>query len=181
MMHFIVDGHNALHRLRLRDGDIATLRGQLVTLVRQRIRRGAQVIFDGYPPSGAFGRTDDSGVDVRYAGKREADEEIVDVIRATHTPNRFVVVTDDIALARRVEQIGAQSLRVRDFFDDEDERNPGSRTDEAKPSGRRATAGFSAADFHLPDEIDLDHPPESVGPKSWRAFALRRGSKFPPK
>lgn len=178
-MHFVVDGHNAIHRLRLDGGGIAELRKRLVKLVRSHVRRGAQVIFDGHPEVGAFGRSDEGGVDVRYAGDREADEEIADVIRATRTPSRFTVVTDDLALARRVEQMGAQSIRIREFFaDDEDDDRA---ADDTKPHGRRVTAGFSAADFGLPEVIDLDAPPPSLSPKPFTRTRLQRRGRIPPK
>jgi predicted RNA-binding protein with PIN domain len=177
VMHFVVDGHNAIHRLRLDGQGIADLRRRLVKLVRAHVRRGAQVIFDGHPESGAFGRSDEDGVDVRYAGDREADEEIADVIRGTRTPSRYTVVTDDLALARRVEQMGAQSLRVREFFDEDE---PGRAADETKPQGRRATAGFSAADFGLPEVIDLNAPPPHLDPKPFRRKRLRDMRGIPP-
>lgn len=177
-MRFIVDGHNAIYRLRLPGDGIADLRRGLVKLVRAHVRRGAQVIFDGHPESGAFGRSDEDGVDVRYAGDREADEEIADVIRATRTPSRFTVVTDDLGLARRVEQMGAQSVRVRDFFDDDEDARA---DDDTKPHGRRATAGFTAADFGLPDVIDLDAPPASLTCKPFTRTRLQRRGRIPPK
>ncbi len=177
-MHFVVDGHNAIHRLRLDGRGIADLRRGLVKLVRAHVRRGAQVIFDGHPEVGAFGRSDEDGVDVRYAGDREADEEIADVIRAARSPSRFTVVTDDLGLARRVEQMGAQSVRIRDFFADDEDDRP---ADDTKPHGRRVTAGFSAADFGLPEVIDLDAPPASLAPKPFMRTRLQRRGRIPPK
>ena len=72
---------------------------------------------------------------------------------ASKQPKRFVVVTDDLELARRVEQLGASSLRVGQFLADLD----------APPlEEKRHAPGFTAADFGLPETVDLDRPPEDV-------------------
>lgn len=142
----LVDGHNAMHRLRLAGAPVETLRERLVARVRAAAPRGATVFFDGHPSSGAFGGTEDRGVTVRYSGDREADEAIVEHVREARHPRRLVVVTDDLELARRAEQIGASSMRVAQFFAD---------VSAPEAPEKPVSGGFCAADFGLPDEIDL--------------------------
>jgi len=93
-------------------------------------------------------------VRVVFSRSREADDAIVDAVRDAAQPGRLLVVTDDLELARRVGQLGARTARVRSFFAGESE--PAAEGPE-KPSG---AGGFTAADFGLPDEIDLDRPPK---------------------
>ena len=146
----VVDGHNAIHGLRLAGAPIEALRTRLVNRVRAAAPRGAAVFFDGHPGSGEFGGTTDRGVTVRYAGDREADEAIVEHVREARRPGRIVVVTDDLELARRVEQVGASSMRVAQLFADVE----APAEDEKRVTG----VTFRAADFGLPETIDLDEP-----------------------
>ncbi len=147
-MRYLVDGHNALHALRISAADHGAERLLLLETVRTRTRR-AIVFFDGFPPPGEFVQTETKGVAVRFSERREADEAIVELVRDDARPARLTVVTDDLGLARRVEQMGAHTARIRDFF------RVGVRETEDKP---RDAGGFTASDFGLPDEIDLDTP-----------------------
>ena len=153
MNEFVVDGHNALHRLRLAGRGIAAIRAKLLTRVRAAAPRGAVVFFDGHPGSGEFGGTEDRGLTIRYAGSIEADQAIVDHIRAARHPQRITVITDDLELARRAEQVGAAAMRVGHFF---------AVLDVPDPDAKPGAAGFSAADFGLPETVDLDRPPGNL-------------------
>lgn len=152
-MIVFVDGHNALHVLGIDAGDHDADRGVLIRDFRERVRRltpGATLFFDGWPPPGEFVESSGRGVRVVFSKSREADESIVDAVRDAEQAGRILVVTDDLELSRRVTQIGAKTTRVRTFFD----RVAAPADDEdAKPSG---SGGFTAADFGLPEKIDLD-------------------------
>jgi predicted RNA-binding protein with PIN domain len=164
----LVDGHNAMHRLRLSGGPVESLRARLVTRVRAAAPLGAVVYFDGHPSPGAFGGTEDRGVTVRYAGDREADEAIVEHVRDARHPRRLVVVTDDLELARRVEQLGASSMRVAQLFAD---------VQVAEAPEKPVVGGFRAADFGLAEEIDLSQPAVNAD----GAAIPRRRPRIPPR
>ncbi len=153
-MIVFVDGHNALFALGVDAGGHEADRGALVADVRGRVRRlapGATVFFDGRPPGGEFAESSARGVRVVFSGAREADDAIVDAVRDADEPGRVLVVTDDLALSRRVAQLGAKTTRVRTFF---------SRRVDGQvepPDVKPADCGeFTAADFGLPETIDLD-------------------------
>jgi len=148
-----VDGHNALHVLGIDAGNHEADRGALVRDVRERVRRltpGATVFFDGHPPGGEFAATQNRGVNVVFSLSREADDAIVDAVRDADQAGQVLVVTDDLELSRRVAQLGAKTSRVRTFFSRGEGRV--AESDE-KPTD---AGGFTAADFGLPDVIDLN-------------------------
>ena len=150
--HVLVDAHNAIHRLRVRGRDIEAMRAVIVARVRTIMPRGATVHFDGHPPAGAFGGTEDRGVTIRYSGSAEADDAILEELRATRTPGRYTVVTDDLELARRAEQLGAASVRIRHFFT-EPAGHP--RVQESHARARPTGDAFRPSDFDLPEIVDL--------------------------
>lgn len=118
-MIVFVDGHNALNVLGVDAGNHEADRGTLIREVRERVRRlrpGATVFFDGHPPSGEFAASQARGVRVVFSLHREADDAIVDAVRDADDARCVLVVTDDLGLARRVQQLGAVTARVRAFF-----------------------------------------------------------------
>jgi predicted RNA-binding protein with PIN domain len=118
-MIVFVDGHNALNVLGVDAGNHEADRGALLREVRERVRLmrpGATVFFDGHPPPGEFAASQARGVRVVFSRNREADEDIVDAVRDADEPRRVLVVTDDLGLSRRVQQLGAVAQRVRAFF-----------------------------------------------------------------
>ena len=118
-MIVFVDGHNALNVLGVDQGNHEADRGSLIREVRERVRLmtpGATVFFDGHPPPGEFAASQSRGVRVVFSMNREADDDIVDAVRDADDPRRVLVVTDDLGLSRRVQQLGAVAQRVRAFF-----------------------------------------------------------------
>lgn len=156
-----VDGTNALHRLGAgASADLPADQGRLVDAVRALVRarpRGprlaqpasATVHFDGFPRGGGYAGTESDGVHVRWSQDREADEDIVDAVRAAGSPARVLVVTDDATLAARVRSLGAGTRGVAAYF----------RTTDRPADDKPTPGGFTAADFGLPESIDLDDPP----------------------
>lgn len=152
-MIVFVDGHNALHVLGVDAGNHEADRGALIRDVRERVRKltpGATVFFDGHPPGGEFAATQNRGVNVVFSLSREADDSIVDAVRDADQPGRVLVVTDDLDLSRRVSQLGAKTTRIRTFFA---RRATDAAEFDEKPSD---AGGFTAADFGLPEVIDLN-------------------------
>lgn len=158
----LVDGHNAMHRLRIAGPTPERARDRLLARVRAVSPRGATVFFDGHPGPGAFGGTEAGGVTVRFSGDAEADEAIVDSVRSSRRARNLVVVTDDLELAKRAEQLGASSLRVAQFFAEE-------AGVEADLDAKAGAEGFTASDFGLPETIDLTRPPHELAPRPPRA------------
>jgi YacP-like NYN domain-containing protein len=151
----VVDGHNAAHRLRLAGGS-ASVREQVVRRARAAAVRGTAVtvFFDGHPAAGEFGGTEHGGVTLRFSGDAEADDAIVDHLRRVQRPDNVTIVTDDRGLARRAEQIGAKTSGIDRFFG-APSKSPGRRE---HAEDKSAPAGLTAADFGLPDEVDLEAP-----------------------
>jgi hypothetical protein len=160
---FVVDAHNALHRLGRAVPDSAEgQRRALLKAVRPVVvsRRGGatgdrvHLVFDAAPGgrhAGTHGR--DGSVSWSYA-VGSADEAIAGLVRehgGAHAGLPIVVVTDDRELAGRVSQLGAATLGVRDWLSlapDDDVEEP-----------RRPAGGppFTAKDFGLPEgPIPLD-------------------------
>ena len=153
-----MDGHNALHALKIRGGDHEGQRHALLRRVRG-VEPDATVFFDARDAPGHVGRTfREQGVRVVYCAHREADDEIIDTVRHSGEPGRFLVVSNDRELTGRSRQLGATISSVAAFFGrgqppDSEEFDD----DDPKPS---APAGkpFTPADFDLPDVVDLNDP-----------------------
>ena len=113
---FIVDGHNALHRLGLRSGDHERDRRKLLSMVRE-LAPGAEVYFDASrAPRGLPDVRREAGVRVRYVKTGEADRAILARVRDADRPRDLTVVTDDREVAAGARQMHARSMGVREFF-----------------------------------------------------------------
>ena len=115
----VVDGSNLLHALRASpssDGGPvpppAALIGRLRGVVPASI--DIQLVFDGPPERDLGSARIASGLSVRYAGRRSADEAILDTIRnqpaGATLGEATLVVTDDRELARNVRRLGARAV-----------------------------------------------------------------------
>ena len=105
-MPVVIDGNNLLHAspgARRRDD----VRRQALDQVRSG-GRTVIVVFDGPPPDGAPAVEHLGRVTVRYSGTRSADDEIVGLLPSGSTAADWVVITDDRALGRRVQALGAR-------------------------------------------------------------------------
>ncbi len=177
-MIVFVDGHNALRVLGVDAGNHEADRGALIADVRERVRHltpGATVFFDGHPPGGEFASSQVRGVRVVFSLSREADDSIVDAVRDANEAGQVLVVTDDLGLARRVTQLGAKTTRVRKFFS---RGAPAVEDVHEKPTD---SGGFTAADFGLPEVIDLnDRRLLNDGPRTPGTLPKRPTRRRPP-
>jgi hypothetical protein len=111
----IVDGSNLLHALARRTGPApqAALIGRLRAAIPASI--GVELVFDGAPEAGLRGERIASGLIVRHAGRRSADDlllGLVDQARAAAGPGGAsgpLIVTDDRDLRGALHAKGART------------------------------------------------------------------------
>ena len=110
----VIDGNNLLHRTAGGLGPSAArvLVPKLRTVLPAGVR--VSVVLDGMPDPGAPLREHVGQVTIAHAGRRSADDAIVETVerRAFGERPRTIVVTDDRALAERVKRLGALHRRV---------------------------------------------------------------------
>jgi len=126
----IVDGNNLLHRTAGGLGPAAAR--VLIPRLRSVLPVGVHVslVLDGMPDPGAPIREHIGEITISHAGRRSADDAIVEAVeqRAYGERPRTVVVTDDRALAERIKRLGALHRRVDWLQDVLDLAHRGSRT-----------------------------------------------------
>lgn len=111
----IVDGSNLLHALARRSGPApqAALIGRLRAAIPATI--GVELVFDGAPEAGLRGERIASGLIVRHAGRRSADDVLlglVDQARSAAGPggaSGLLIVTDDRELRVALQAKGART------------------------------------------------------------------------
>jgi hypothetical protein len=111
----LIDGTNLLHVLSRKPGAApqAALIGRLRAIVPASI--GIELVFDGAPEPGMRGERVASGLLVRHAGRRSADDvllSLVDETRATAgaaAAGALLVVSDDHALRAALRTKGART------------------------------------------------------------------------
>jgi hypothetical protein len=156
-MKAFIDGHNAIHALKLGAEDHETARGLLARRVLEAAGDEAVIFFDarsaskGLPVTGRL-----HGVAVRFCRKTTADEEILAEVRRTARPGEVTVVTDDRELAGRARQLGARTAPVERFLG-------GERLPPA-PEKPRTAGGLTPEDFGLPPRVNLKRPPRDLRP-----------------
>jgi len=106
----LVDGTNLLHALGRGPQPLpsAAVVGRLRALVPPGVT--IVVVLDGPPAPGGGDRRVASGVEVRHAGRRPADDLLRELVGAR--PEGTLVVTDDGALAADLRAIGASTART---------------------------------------------------------------------
>ena len=114
----IVDGNNLLHAGRRHTTPLpaSAVIGRLRAAIPGRV--GIEIVFDGPPDPGLRGERIASGLIVRHAGRRSADQAIVaSVEEARHVSgtdvgaDNILVVTDDRELRAAVDARGAKTAR----------------------------------------------------------------------
>lgn len=110
----VIDGNNLLHRTAGGPGPSAAR--VLIPRLRTVLPSGVRVslVLDGMPDPGAPIREHVGQIEIRHAGRRSADDAIVEAVEqgAFGDRPRTIVVTDDRALADRVKRLGALHRRV---------------------------------------------------------------------
>jgi YacP-like NYN domain len=113
----IVDGSNLLPTLARTGGTVppAALIGRLRGAIPPTI--AVELVFDGPPDRGLRGERIAAGVVVRHAGRRSADEVIVELVARDAAPgsrknDAILVITDDRALGASVRELGARTART---------------------------------------------------------------------
>jgi hypothetical protein len=110
----VIDGNNLLHRTAGGPGPSAAR--VLIPRLRTVLPSGVRVslVLDGMPDPGAPIREHVGQIEIQHAGRRTADDAIVEAVehRSFGDRPRTIVVTDDRALADRVKRLGALHRRV---------------------------------------------------------------------
>ena len=107
----IVDGSNLLPALARTGGTVppAALIGRLRAAIPASV--AVELVFDGPPEPGLRGERIAAGVTVRHAGRRSADDVIVDLAGRGSAAGDVLVVTDDRELAASVRELSARTAR----------------------------------------------------------------------
>jgi hypothetical protein len=111
----LIDGTNLLHALSRKPGAApqAALIGRLRAIVPASI--GIELVFDGAPDRGMRGERVASGLIVRHAGRRSADEVLLSLVDETRAvagaaaTGALLVVSDDHALRASLRAKGART------------------------------------------------------------------------
>jgi len=168
----IVDGSNLLPALARSDRGAppAALIGRLRAAIPATV--AVELVFDGAPDPGLRGERIAAGVTVRHAGRRSADEAIVDLIRrsgptyASRGAEAILVVTDDRELGAAIRALGARTAGTAWLIGRLD------RPRLASPSvgNRRPPASPPAA------SLDADDDPERRPWKPGRGATVKKGN-----
>jgi hypothetical protein len=111
----LIDGTNLLHALSRKPGAApqAALIGRLRAIVPASV--GIELVFDGAPDPGLRGERIASGLIVRHAGRRSADELLLSLVEETRAAagseatGALLVVSDDHALRASLRAKGART------------------------------------------------------------------------
>jgi hypothetical protein len=139
----------------------------------------AALILDGMPDPGAPSREHIGSITIAHAGRRSADDAIVEAVeqRPYEERSRTIVVTDDRGLAERVKRLGALHRRVRWLQDVLELAHRGPRSAVQAPIGRpgvrppRATPPTSEPPSGQPGD-DAERTPWTPG----RGATRKRGN-----
>lgn len=132
----IVDGNNLLHRTAGGPGSSAAR--VLIPRLRAVMPVGMRVsiILDGMPDPGAPLHEHIGSVAISHAGRRSADDAIVEAVEQRMYDERpaTIVVTDDRGLADRIKRLGALHRRIDWLQDALDLGRRGSRVPGSPPA-----------------------------------------------
>jgi len=126
MMTVVLDGYNVIHAVpeleRRLDQSLEAAREALVRMCREfRARRGdigrLVVVFDGDEAYARGPAADRGGVTVLFTRREEeADERILQFIRADGGRSRFVIVSNDTHIFNNARAHGARVMSVNEFY-----------------------------------------------------------------
>ena len=115
----IVDGNNLLHAGSRSNTPLpaSAVIGRLRATIPANV--GIELVFDGAPEPGLRGERIASGLIVRHAGRRSADQAIVSLVEEARAgsgdaagADNVLVVTDDRELRHAVQAHGAKTARA---------------------------------------------------------------------
>jgi hypothetical protein len=163
----LVDGTNLLHVLSRQPGAApqAAIIGKLRALVPPTI--GIELVFDGVPDRGMRGQRVASGLIVRHAGRRSADELLLSLVEETRAAvgpaaaGGLLVVTDDRALRTALQARGARTAGTAWLI---------GRLDRPRLSAP------SVGNRRPPSSGALDDDPERPGWKPGRGATAKKGN-----
>lgn len=126
MVTLVLDGYNVIHAVpeltRQLDRSLEAAREALVKLCQElRARRGdvarLVVVFDGDEQYARGSETERGGVTVLFTRREEeADERILQLIRADGGRSRFVVVSNDTHIFNNARVHGARVIPVSELY-----------------------------------------------------------------
>ncbi len=122
---YLIDGHNLIGAGLLAGIDLTQEDDEqrLVAYLRGRqpvLKQPITVVFDGGLPGGFSASLSGAGVQVVFAAQHrgeEADALILDRVRKAKAPAQVVVVTNDAAVRRESDALGAEVLSAAAFLD----------------------------------------------------------------
>ena len=175
---FLIDGYNLIHALglvrkQLADKELETARRRLLEFLHVRLEplAGAiTVVFDAKrKPRHVPAEHHDGQILVRYAGRnQEADDVIEDLLAQHPAPRHLVVISEDRRLRQAAARRRAQSWSAQELLDHL-EQPPATRHDRAPhPSERRPPSAKEVEDWlrefqglELPNDFqDFLAPPQ---------------------
>jgi uncharacterized protein len=115
-MPYLIDGNNLMPALA--DAGPYVGREGLCRLLQPLVEHGqvVRVVFDGAePPAGLAAQILQTGVEVIYSGKREADTIILKLVEADFAPKMLTVVSTDREIRRAAERRRCKALTSQEF------------------------------------------------------------------
>src|SRR5262245_44092907 len=148
-MHYLIDGYNLLHAMgvlppRVGPGGLEKARRGLLGMLHAAYAEHASevtVVFDAAgAPAGASGEENYQGILVRYAGRQEqADDLIEHLIRHDSAPKQLTVVSDEHRIQRAARRRHCSAMSCSDYLETVQRRRrphrPRGADQEAKPTG----------------------------------------------
>ncbi len=120
-LRYILDGYNIIKRTEfLAKMKLEDARGELVRFIINKRPHGSQrnkvtVVFDGkagfYMPS-----HENRSVEVIFATKTNADQEIKNIVGRSRTPRHLTIVTDDREIQSYVKACHAEVMSCAEFI-----------------------------------------------------------------
>jgi predicted RNA-binding protein with PIN domain len=176
---YLIDGYNLIHALgmvrkQIAPKELETARRRLLDFLRERLEPLADeiiVIFDAKRKPGHVPTEYQEGrIQVRYAGRDEQADDVIETLLAEHpAPNRLAVISDDQRLRHAATRRHALSWGCQDLLEHLEksaapapEASP-SAANERKLSGAEVQEWLREfGDVELPNEFrDFLDPPAS--------------------
>ena len=166
---FLIDGYNLIHALGLVHKKIApkeleNARRHLLEFLHERLEPlsgDITVVFDAKRrPARVAAEQQEGGILIRYAGKnQEADDLIEELLAKNATPRRLVVVSEDRRLRDAAKRRHALSWSGQDLLAHL-ERRPAPRRDAADPEAERRPMSAKEVEEWLHEFRDVKLPNE---------------------